>query len=235
MAGRVPHLLRADAQENRDRVLDAARALFAEAGIGVTMRQVARRAGVGPATLYRRFPTKQALVEAAFDHELQACRGIVEDGCAARDPWSGFCSVVEGLSVLNARNQGFTDAFTTMSADAGTIAAHRSSLLQMLAGLAERAQNVGALRRDFLIDDLVLVLLAGRGLSALPLARREGAARRFAALALDGFRACDATRHLPRAERLTSGHGEGVSGATADRPRRSAPTAPFAGGSTASR
>ncbi|WP_157437532.1 TetR/AcrR family transcriptional regulator [Actinoplanes subtropicus] len=90
MSEQVPHLLRADARENRDRVLDSARALFAEHGLGVTMRQVARRAGVGPATLYRRFPTKQVLVEAALADEVRACRGIVEAGCAAEDPWLGF-------------------------------------------------------------------------------------------------------------------------------------------------
>jgi len=205
MSHQVPHLLRADARENRDRVLDAARALFAQEGIGVTMRQIARRAEVGPATLYRRFPTKRLLVEAAFEDEVRSCRGIVEDGCAAEEPWSGFCSVVERLSVLNARNQGFTDAFMLTSPDAGAIAAHRTSLLRMLGGLIERAQNAGGLRRDVTVDDLVLVLLAGRGLSALPLARRQAAARRYAALVIDGFRSGEAKQYLPHAARLTRG------------------------------
>lgn len=75
MTDRLPHMLRADAQDNRDRVLEAARALFAERGIDVTMRQIARRADVGPATLYRRFPTKQILVDEAFEYELRSCRG----------------------------------------------------------------------------------------------------------------------------------------------------------------
>ena len=63
MAQEVTHNLRADAQENRDRILDAARALFSERGLDVSMREVARCAEVGPATLYRRFPTKQALID----------------------------------------------------------------------------------------------------------------------------------------------------------------------------
>jgi AcrR family transcriptional regulator len=78
----VPQMLRADAQENRDRVLEAARDLFGRQGLGVTMREVARLADVGPATLYRRFPTKKHLVDAAFADEVRACRGIVEDACA---------------------------------------------------------------------------------------------------------------------------------------------------------
>ncbi|WP_203720463.1 TetR/AcrR family transcriptional regulator [Paractinoplanes brasiliensis] len=208
MSEHVPHLprpLRADARENRDRVLESARVLFSEQGLGVTMRQVARRAEVGPATLYRRFPTKQVLVEAAFADEVRACRGIVEGGCAAEDPWLGFCSVIEGLTVLNARNHGFTEAFMAAAPDVDMFAAHRASLLRMLAGLVGRAQDAGALRGDFVVDDLVLVLLAGRGLSSLPLRLRDKAARRFAALSIDGFRASDANRRLPRAPRLTTG------------------------------
>jgi AcrR family transcriptional regulator len=202
MRDQVPHLLRADARENRDRVLEAARELLAADGLAVTMRQIARRAEVGPATLYRRFPTKRLLVEAAFADEVRACHGIVERGCAAADPWLGFCAVVEELTVLNAGNHGFTEAFTAAAPDADVFAAHRAGLLRMLDGLSRRAREAGALRPDFVLDDLILVLLTGRGLSTLPSGQRADAARRFAALALDGFRAVDGRRPLPRPPRL---------------------------------
>jgi AcrR family transcriptional regulator len=195
-------MLRADAQDNRARILGAARALFAEQGIGVTMRAVARRAGVGPATLYRRFPTKQMLLDDVFADELRSCRGIVDDGCADPDPWRGFCSVIERISVLNSGNQGFVDAFMSANPDIDMFAAHRAELLGMLAELARRAQESGGLRRDFVIDDLVLVLLAGRGLSSMPRSGREAAARRFAALAIDAFRESDVNGGLPRPPRL---------------------------------
>lgn len=198
VTGTVPQSLRSDARENRDRVLDAARILFSERGIDVTMRAIARRAGVGPATLYRRFPTKQDLVDEAFAHELQACRAIVEDGCADDDPWRGFCSVIERISVLNASNQGFVDAFMADRPDAVAFRVHRESLLKSLAGLARRAKATGGLRRDFVIDDLVLVLMAGRGLSSTRPADRVVAARRFAALAVEAFRASDTNGRLPR-------------------------------------
>jgi AcrR family transcriptional regulator len=204
MTDRLPHILRVDAQDNRDRVLEAARALFAERGIDVTMREIARRAEVGPATLYRRFPTKQLLVDEAFADELRTCRGIVADGADDPDAWRGFCSVVERLCVLNGRNQGFVDAFMAAKLEVDTFAAHRASVLRMIAELAERAQRAGGLRRDFVIDDLVLVLLAGRGLSSTPPAGREAAARRFAALAIEAFRASEANADLPRAPRLVS-------------------------------
>jgi AcrR family transcriptional regulator len=198
-------MLRADAQENRDRALDAARALFAERGIApVTMREIARRAGVGPATLYRRFPTKQTLIDEAFAGELDACRGIVEDGCADPDPWRGLCSAIERLCVLNARNQGFVDAFMALNPQADAFAAHRAALLRMLTALTRKAQAAGRLRGDFVINDLVIVLAAGRGLASAPAAAREAAARRFAALAIDALRASEVHGALPRAPRLGS-------------------------------
>jgi AcrR family transcriptional regulator len=82
--------LRSDAEENRQRVRDAARALFSERGLDVGMRDIARRAQVGPATLYRRFPTKQILIDEVFADELHSCRAIVDDGCSDPDPWHGF-------------------------------------------------------------------------------------------------------------------------------------------------
>jgi AcrR family transcriptional regulator len=188
LAEQLPHLLRSDAQDNRDRVLDAARALFSERGLDVPMRVIARQAGVGPATLYRRFPTKQTLIDEAFIDELAACRRIVEDSCADADPWRGFTSAIEGLCVLNARNQGFVNAFMSANPEAGRFTEHRESLHRQLARLAQRAKRAGALRRDFVMDDLVLVLLAGRGLSFIPPSSREARARRFATLAIDAFR-----------------------------------------------
>ncbi|WP_308013647.1 TetR family transcriptional regulator [Streptomyces beigongshangae] len=74
MTDRLPHTLRSDALNNRESILDAARALFSADGLTVPMREVARRAGVGPATLYRHFPTKHMLVAEAFtdQHKLRS-------------------------------------------------------------------------------------------------------------------------------------------------------------------
>lgn len=198
-AAQMTQMLRSDARDNRDRVLAVARELFAERGLDVTMREIARRAEVGPATLYRRFPSKTDLVGAVFADEVRLCTTIVEDGCADTDPWRGFCSVIEQVCVLNGRNQGFVDAFTSTRFDtaqfdgagfgASDYAAHRRAALASLTSLARRAQAAGRLRADFTIDDLILVLLAGRALASIPQHRRETAARRFAALAIDAFRA----------------------------------------------
>jgi AcrR family transcriptional regulator len=198
MTEEVTHNLRADAQENRERILDAARELFSERGLEASMREVARYAEVGPATLYRRFPTKQALIDDAFADELRTCRQIVVDGCADPDPWHGFSFVIEELCVLNVQNKGFVDAFMSANPEAAVFAQHRAALLRQLRGLCARAKRAGQLRHDFALDDLVLILLAGRGLSSARPATRTLAARRFAALALDAFRENATNAALPR-------------------------------------
>lgn len=181
--------LRADARDNRDRIVAAARSLFAEHGLDVGMRAIARRAGVGPATLYRRFPTKQDVIDAAFAIELGACRQVVVDACEDPDPWRGFTSAVRRLIALNVRNRGFVDAFTSARPADGPLADHRRELLRMLDGLARRARRSGDLRSDFVIDDLVLALRAGRGLAPAREGARDATAHRFAALMVDAFRA----------------------------------------------
>lgn len=204
MTGTLPHVLRSDAQDNRHRVLEAARGLFAEAGFGVTMRQIARRAGVGPATLYRRFPTKQDLVLEAFADELGACSAIVREATADPDPWRGLCSVIERVTVLNARNQGFTDAFMAEYPNAIDFAAHRAALTGEIAEISRRAIATGDLRADFVLDDFMLVLLAGRGLTTIPARDRVAAARRFSSLMIEGLRAGDANYPLPKSPRIAS-------------------------------
>ncbi|MFJ4185456.1 TetR/AcrR family transcriptional regulator [Kitasatospora sp. NPDC089509] len=184
----MTHLLRIDARENRDRVLAAARELFAESGLEVTMRQIARRADVGPATLYRRFPTKRDLVLKAFENELAECGSIVHDGAADPDPWRGFCDVIERILLLNARNQGFTDAFMSAHPDVVDFEAHRQELGRVVSTVIDRAQAAGRLRPDFGFDDFAVLLLAGRGLTAAPAATRDAAVRRFTAFMIDGLR-----------------------------------------------
>lgn len=185
----MPQMLRADAQDNRNRIVVVARRLFSERGLDIGMREIARGAEVGPATLYRRFPTKQALIDEAFDAELQSCRAIVEESCAESDAWRGFTSAIERLTALSVRNRGFVDAFMSADPGAEAFAYHRRDLLGMLGELARRAKEQGRLRADFVIGDLVLVLLAGRALGSAVPGARGAAANRFAGLAVDAFRA----------------------------------------------
>lgn len=189
MVDLLPHKLRSDARDNRERILEAARAVFAADGLDVPMREIARRAGVGPATLYRRFPTKELLVTAAFTDQMRACYTIVDEGLADPDPWHGFALVVEKLCELQARDRGFTAAFTAAFPHAIDFTADRERALRSIAELIRRGQEAGQVRSDVALDDLVLVLMANGGIRAASPAARVAASRRFAALALRGFRA----------------------------------------------
>ncbi|GAA2305205.1 TetR/AcrR family transcriptional regulator [Streptomyces violaceusniger] len=202
MTDPLPHTLRSDASDNRERILEAARTLFATEGLKVPMREIARHAGVGPATLYRRFPTKQTLATEAFTDEMRACRAIVDEGSAEPDPWRGFCLVIEKTCELHARSRGFTEAFMATFPDAMDFVAEREYALRSIAELAHRAKDTGHLRPDFVVDDLVLVLMANRGLHTPSKGARVAASRRFAALVIQAFQASPQHSPLPPVARL---------------------------------
>ncbi|MFE1240817.1 TetR/AcrR family transcriptional regulator [Streptomyces tendae] len=211
MTDRLPHMLRSDALDNRERILDAARALFSADGLDVPMRKVARRAGVGPATLYRHFPTKQVLVADAFADQLHACRAIVDEGCADPDPWRGLCLVIEKICELHARDRGFTEAFLSTYPGVKDVAAGREYTVKAVAELAQRAKEAGHLRSDFVLDDLILILMANKGIHATSTATQVKASRRFSGLVIQAFEACPRHAPLPPAARLTSAPPHGLS------------------------
>lgn len=199
---RLPHTLRSDARDNRERILHAARAVFAAEGLNAPLREVARRAGVGPATLYRHFPTKEMLVTEALKDQMRTCQAIVDEGLADPDPWHGFCLVIEKICELHARSRGFAAAFMSAYPNAMDFAADREYALRSIAGLAGRARNAGHLRPDFVLDDLILMLMANSGIRATSPATAVAASRRFAALAIQAFHASPQPLPLPPAAGL---------------------------------
>ncbi|MFJ8787968.1 TetR/AcrR family transcriptional regulator [Streptomyces sp. NPDC102462] len=193
----VPQGLRADARRNRERILVAARSVFAERGIDAPMTAVARRAGVGVATLYRHFPTKDALVQAAFAQQMETCGHMLGEALADPDPWRGFQRVVVTACEAQREEQGFPAAFAAAFPDASTQYAQcRHQAERDLTTLVRRAQAAGALRADFHPSDLAVALLAHCALVAtLP---GDGAAsRRLMAYLLQSFRADAAKGPLP--------------------------------------
>ena len=202
MTRRLPHTLRSDARDNRELILATARAVFAAEGLNVPMREIAHRAGVGTATLYRRFPTKQILVTEAFSEQLGACHAIVDEGIADPDPWHGLCLVIEKICELHARNRGFTAAFVSAFPGAMDLSASRGYALRSVGELARRAMNTGRLRPDFVLDDLVLILMANNGIRAASPATAAAASRRFAALAIKALEGSPQAVPLPPPARL---------------------------------
>ncbi|MFI5915210.1 TetR/AcrR family transcriptional regulator [Dactylosporangium sp. NPDC051541] len=189
---------RSDARDNRARILAVARAVFATDGLDVPIREIARRAEVGPATVYRHFPTKETLFAAAFAEPLELCSAIAAEGLAAPDPWRGFSMVIERLMEVHALDRGFARAFTSLP----HFTADRDRTIQMLLRLIHRAKRSGALRADFVLEDLVLALMANDGIRADSPAARAAASRRFAALMIQSFQAHPTPAPLPPPARL---------------------------------
>ncbi|GAB3451432.1 TetR/AcrR family transcriptional regulator [Streptomonospora sediminis] len=209
MTGQLPQAARSDARDNRVRILDSSRAVFGGQGLRAPMRAVARHAGVAPATLYRHFPTKQALIVETFAEQRRDCHAAVRGALASPDPWQGFRSLVERICELHARSRGFADAFMAAFPGAMDFAADREQTLRAVGDLARRAQQTGRLRQGFVVDDLVLMLMAHRGLQDTPRDARVAASRRFAAYVIEAFGAAPETQArstLPPAPRLQPTH-----------------------------
>ncbi|MBT2874584.1 MULTISPECIES: TetR family transcriptional regulator [unclassified Streptomyces] len=195
--------VRADARRNRERLLAAAREVFAEHGLDAPMATVARRAGVGVATLYRHFPTRDALVRGAFARQMETCGRALRDALAADDPWTGLTHLVETVCALQREERGFPAAFLDAFPQAGAQHARsREQAERDLTVLVRRAQASGALRPDFHPSDLVVALVAHCGLvAALP--DDPKASRRLVAYLLRSFRGTPATDPLPPPTTLT--------------------------------
>ncbi|GAB3249105.1 TetR/AcrR family transcriptional regulator [Kineosporia babensis] len=180
--------LRTDARRNRERILEAAREAFSSRGIEVPTAAIARRAGVGTATLYRHFPSRASLVTEAFADQMAHCVEVLENALADPDPWHGFCRVIEEVFVMQATDRGFTSAFLAQFPDAVDYEHSHSYAEAGVAELVRRAQETGFLRNDFTPADVTLALLANSGLVAATQDAPVEASRRLAAYFLQAFR-----------------------------------------------
>ena len=155
--------LRADARRNRDRIVEAAREVFAEQGLDASLNEVARRAEVGVATLFRRFPSREELVAATFAAPMGQYATLVETALQDPDPWHGFCEYVRRVCALQAGDRGFTDVLTRSFPTAKAFEAERDQAFRRFTLLISRAQDAGALRPDFVAEDLPMLLMANAG------------------------------------------------------------------------
>src|SRR3954470_8106996 len=198
--------LRADAERNRTAIVDAARAVFAEQGVDAPLDEIAKRAGTGNATLYRRFPTRGDLVAAVFADRMAEHLHAVEAGLADEDPWRGFTSYIETVAAMQARDRGIADLVTMDVSSAPEIEELRARAYDGLVRLVARAHEAGVLRADFTDQDVVLLLMANAGLIERAHGITEEASARLIALLLDGLRAQAATAgpSAPSAQRVVA-------------------------------
>ncbi|MGK5636913.1 TetR/AcrR family transcriptional regulator [Streptomyces sp. URMC 126] len=191
--------LRADARRNRQLVLQAARSAFEEAGLGVPLGEIARRAGVGAGTVYRHFPSKEALFRATVVDRVRLFTDTARELADAAEPGPVFFRYLASVVRLSARNKGLCDALEASAEgrfdpSPGVERDFREALDVLLT----RAQLAGAVRRDVTLDD-VLALLLG----CLSMEQRRGAHEepgRMTALVCDALRpGRNVTKLPPRA------------------------------------
>jgi AcrR family transcriptional regulator len=213
--GAVGDRLRADARRNRERILAAAREAFAEEGIDAGMSAIAERAGVGVGTLYRRFPTKDALVEALMLDHLER---IVEGGEATirdePDSWKAFVRYLRYLVECKSHDEGLAELFAGRVVVSDEIRAARRRIEAQLRELIRRAQDAGELRTDVAMGDIGVLLSSVCSARWLHGDRGRQLNERFLAIVIDGLRAPGASAlpyrpaTLPEIERLVEASGQ---------------------------
>jgi AcrR family transcriptional regulator len=187
-----PKPLRADARRNRERLLEAARTAFAAEGLSVPLDEIARRAGVGPGTLYRHFPAKEALFEAVLHDRIQRLADEARALRSAPEAGPALLGFIDRLIAEAAPKRDLVDALASVGAELNAgLAKTGAQLRSEIDHLLVRAQRCGAVRDDIGIADLMAVI-AGM---LFALQRRSGdqaGPRRAVAVLRDGLRATSA-------------------------------------------
>lgn len=150
--------LRRDAARNRDKILKAARAAFDEEGVDVGVEVIAQRAGVGVGTLYRRFPTKELLIEAVVSEVLEAVLSAAQTALANESPADGLTEYLRAVGWLQFEHAG---CLTRLWNDSPGDVRHR--IEEAGRSLLARAQQAGAVRNDLVYEDVVVLFWSLRG------------------------------------------------------------------------
>ncbi|HEX8207424.1 MAG TPA: helix-turn-helix domain-containing protein [Solirubrobacteraceae bacterium] len=184
--------LRADAERNRRRILDAARDVFATRGVGVGFDAIAREAGVGVGTLYRRFPAKEDLLRAIVEDRIERLSARFDEIRALDDPWEAFATAAEAFAEAIARDRAFFEVVQQL--EPGAAMAARERVIEALRPILRRAQKAGAVRGDLVIEDVPSLCAVAARLPAWRLEHQPELWRRYLAVVLDGVRAEAATK-----------------------------------------
>jgi AcrR family transcriptional regulator len=181
--------LRQDAQRNRERILEAARETFKEQGLDASLEEIARRARVGIATLYRRFPTRDALIEEVFVDGIRSFEQLAEDALQIEDAWTAFSTFIEQMCERQAENWGLKDLMCMRFPDSKLMADKRKRARTTVERLLSRAQAEGAVRADVTPEDMEFVFWSNGRVVEATREVAPNAWRRNLALMLDAFRA----------------------------------------------
>ena len=154
-----PRPLRRDAARNRQRILAAAAEVFTARGLQASLDDVARQAGVGVGTVYRRFPDKAALIDALFEERIESMVRLAEEALACPDAWTGLVTLLERATTIMAGDRGLRQ--TVMWATYGHDRVHqaRRRMQPVVTAVIKRAQREGVLRDDIQATDFPFIQL----------------------------------------------------------------------------
>lgn len=203
--------LRADARRNRERVLAAASAVFAEEGSEASVAEIARRAGVGVGTLFRHFPTKRDLMLANLEAGFDEIRTAVDEALAMEDAWQALVHVLTVCAEIQARDRGFLDAVGPELFGEPTMQLRNEEQMAVMTRIVEHARAAGVVRDDLRAEDLPFLLSALGGATRTCRNTQHETPpdlwRRYLGIVLDGLRPSGATPlpvAAPTLEQLTA-------------------------------
>jgi AcrR family transcriptional regulator len=188
-------VLRRDAQRNRERLLVAARGVFAAAGADASLQEIAQRAGVGVGTLYRHFPKRGDLVAALFELEVERWLEVSNRAAAIADPWEAFRVYVVEILELQVGNGLLPGVLMHEGAAESRLTEANAELSAVAEGLIERARDTGAIRTDFSLSDLALLMWSFTPVIEATQDVAPAAWRRHLTVVLDGLRCASPTPH----------------------------------------
>ncbi|MFQ6226608.1 TetR/AcrR family transcriptional regulator [Nocardia sp. NPDC002869] len=191
---RAPRRLRADAARNQQRIVEAARELFADRGLEITLDDVAERAGVGVGTVYRRFANKKELIAEVFEHSLGAFADHAEAALRDPDPWLGLVQFVEYACRHLAVNRGFSEVILELDLDTERFHGLRDRIKPAVAAIVGRAREAGVLQPDIEPSDLFAMIHMVDGLAEFAKPINPEIWRRYMAITLNGIRADNVAR-----------------------------------------
>ncbi|GAA4655701.1 TetR/AcrR family transcriptional regulator [Arthrobacter cryoconiti] len=171
--------LRSDARDNRDRIVDAAEQLYAVSGLATPMSEIARRAGVGAATLSRRFPTRESLMDAVFARQLDWWMDAVDAAENAPDAWTALMTLLEDACVQQAHDGVCADLVVRSFLQGVSFDDEKAVVRGSVERIIRQAQRNGKASTDVAWDDVVLLIEANAGAARLTTPGAEGRARRL--------------------------------------------------------
>lgn len=180
--------LRRDAERNRQRIIEAARDAFAEDGLSVTLDEIARRAGVGVGTIYRRFPDKEQLIDALFEERMTELAAEAQTALRAADAWDGLVGFLERANEHHGCDRGFKEVALSGAHGLERVARARQVMFPLVAALVARAQQDGSLRADVAATDIPMLQLMLGSLSECARDADPEVWRRYLGILADGLR-----------------------------------------------